>query len=97
MKKIVFDTSLKKLFLGRSRKQALSLEDALRLYCLEQENQHDDNLKAIWQMFPGFSLYQIRVIAFFLEDSFKEITVTVSGRFLLTLTNLYQVRRRLKT
>lgn len=96
MKKIVFDSSLKKLFLGRSRKQALSLEDALRLYCLEQENQHDDNLKAIRQMFPGFSLYQMRVIAFFLEDSFKETTVTVSGRFLLTLDESLPGREKIK-
>lgn len=85
MKKIVFDTSFKKLFLGRSRKQALMLEDALRLYCLDKENQHDDNLEAIRHMFPGFSMFQMRVIAFFLGDSFKETAVTVSGRFLLTL------------
>lgn len=85
MKRIVFDIRLKKMFLGRSRKQALSLEDALRLYCLEKEYQHDENLKAIRQMFPGLSLFQMRIIAFFLEDSFKETAVSVSGKVLLTL------------
>lgn len=96
MKKIVFDTSLKKLFLGRSRKQALMLEDALRLYCLDADNQHDDNLKAIRQMFPGLSLFQMRVITFFLEDSFQETTVTVSGRFLLTLDESLPGREKIK-
>lgn len=96
MKKIVFDSSFKKLFLGRSRKQALTLEDALRLYCLDADNQHDDNLKAIRQMFPGLSLFQMRVITFFLEDSFQETTVTVSGRFLLTLDESLPGREKIK-
>ena len=96
MKRIVFDTNFKKLFLGRSRKQALSLEDALRLYCLDADNQHDDNLKAIWQMFPGFSLYQMRVIAFFMEDAYKETMVTVSGRYLLTLDESLPAPEKIK-
>lgn len=96
MKRIVFDTGFKKLFLGRSRKQALSLEDALRLYCLDAESQHDDNLKAIWQMFPGFSLYQMRVIAFFMEDAYKETMITVSDRYLLTLDESLPAPKKIK-